>query len=588
MNSRIGKFQSLLENRGTAMSKIKNHDNNFIKDFFIHYMQPAFYNTELTLEETIQEWRIFGQLYEESRLYKPEIKKTNFSLLEHKLDDYYSQNQEHAEHYRYRKYKLKSLMTSSSDYEYDDIRFVYNQPFKMPDIEIFKKAEAIGRYFSLASLSSTYTDFQTDAPDIDPDQQMNNLLSKFYNLLSTMSEQYAQNNDIGFNFLHCQFIGTSHSMVDSVDNSAAHYHHSTRSITLYNIDQKNDLLETFLHEYTHFIDKQHYSISQQINLQNESNSSISEHSGKIEDIFNLRFSPYPGRFRNNELYQIKDKDYYCVHEEFIQDYNNIIYFNLTGNQYNALKSYNEMQAVDYQILFEPVSNLIANQLIVNTDTRQFIEKNKDYLSDFISSIRYILEADKVEACLNLEDDTFSEIISLDQHMKHTFNEENLSSETDKVKVLQNIFISIVEQDRKISDEFELQDVDSQAPCVKRIYDYYSTIGLYIPANTHLSNMLFFNQFIDMPQAGLNYFSLPGEMLAYALTYNLEEKPDYIKKENAKFYQKYIDFLAKNIPHEIKSFDSRIMENFDILKNQKIIHESTQFINEKKQVISQKR
>lgn len=562
-NGQVGDF---LKEYSPGMSKIKNQDNSFIKDFFLHYMQPFFYNSKLTLEETIEEWRIFGQLYEKVRLSEKEIKQTNFSLLENEIDSYYSQNEKNKEYYRHRKHNLKISAQLSKSYESPTPDIFYNKPFQMPDIEIFKKAEAIGRCFSLASLSATYTGFQNEIYNTEDAQnkRIDDVLSKFYNLLSTLSEEYIKTNNIAFDFLHLNLVEDSHSNYSTINNTAAYYQNSLQSITIYDITKKENILEVFLHEYTHFIDMTHYNVYQR-NKPHENDIQSGSNFREVNKMFNLDFHHFKGRFRENELYQIKDNDYSNNNNEFIKDYNNIIHFNITGKKYDMVKSINDMQKIDYEILFKPVEELIKNKLITNTTPRDFIEKNKNYLSDFISSIIYIQHVNKIEECLDLKDDTFSRIIELDKYMKHSFNEENIAPENSKINVLHNLFINIVNNEREIANELEKQGSDEETLCIQRIYNYYSTLGLYIPSETHLDNMFFIENFTRLTEHGLSYFLLPGEMLAYSMTHDLEKKPDYIKKENVKFYNKYVSFLANNIPHQIKEYDENIIKELNVLK-----------------------
>lgn len=560
------------------------HRDPFILDFFLSYIQPPFYHRDMTLKETLKEWEAFGKIYEDT-LLKWHKTVFTFAEMEKKLDAYYEANPK----FSYLYFQRKSELNLKN--QYNIIRGNVNEnkllKFQMPDLDNFKIAKGIGDYFCLKSIATTYTGYNNFVAE-QQNEGLKNRLVQLYSAILEFSEQCTNHRNIGFNKLNINLredINTDTNLVlpGAEFSTNFSYTNKNHSIEINHCQNWNSYFtDLFAHEYTHFLENEYYQVFKNQQVESNKDEIFNDNFFKINETLNLlsagnfNFSSYKGTYYNNKLYRIHNSDFNETHSDFITDYEDIIYLNITGKKLNREQMQTTVFKQDIELLKEPILQLISQKIIINTTAEKFIEQNINYLSDFISSLSYAIY--DIDNLMTNKDDCFTKFISIDKYMKHSLNLNHINTDIGKEKMLHQLFIVMVNNDRAVCvlpDEANMLD---SPPLSKRVFNSYPNIGLYIPRNDFLPEIDFLANNIQNHETGLTYFSLPGEMLAYSMTGNYALKPEHVKTENAKFYQKYRTYICDNVPHKITKFDHNIIEKLNILRDKKSIEEKTHNIH----------
>lgn len=498
--------------------RILDPNNIYTLNCFLTEIQPPFYDINLEFETTIYEWTVFAKAYEYVRL---SILTEDYSLscLEEYFDRYYKMQHEF---YRQRYIERKNaLMLQSDDKEYKSLKTINKpfmlEPFIIPDTKYFLQARAICQHFCIASFCCTYTEYDYEQKKT----KLPRIYTSLFNILDSFSNEYNTNNCIGFNWLNIKIFDSSNIPLCGT------YFHYLKSICFYNFFKfKQELYSTFIHEYIHLIDEQHFSIFAK--KKTFSKSSM--------DLFSFSEIPSPyydgSIYSNNELYQIKNHLYHSTHSEFIKDCKEITYLNLVGKKLNSKKNLKIRKKIDFSLLNGPVSELIKEGIIVNTTTKKFINNHFDYLSDFISSLRYMLDLSITKECYVFEKGVFSQFLAYDVLMKHSLSLDNIKSEITKEKFLHILLMKIVHENARNTKELKKGE---STILNKRLYHYLSAIDLYILSGKYLDYMKEFYLLTCRKKKGLRYYSLPGEILAYSLSTKMSTKSKSIMKHNVRFF-----------------------------------------------------
>jgi len=517
--------------------RILDPNNIYILDCFLTEIQPPFYDINLKLQTTISEWTVFEKAYEYVRL---SILTEDYSLscLEEYFDRYYKMQ---PEFYRKRYIARKNaLILQSNDKKYKVLKKSSKpfslEPFIIPDTKYFLQARAICQHFCIASFCSTYTQYDYEQKKT----KLPRIYTNLFNILNSFSYEYNTNNCIGFNWLNIKIFDSNNVPLLGT------YFHYLKSICFYNFFEfEQEIYSTFVHEYSHLIDEQHFSIFAKKKMFNE--SSI--------DLFSFSEIPSPyyddSIYSNNELYQIKNHLYHSTHSEFIKDRNEITYLNLVGKKLHLGKNLKTRKKIDFSLLYGPVSELIKEGIIIDTTIKKFITNHFDYLSDFISSFRYMLDLSIMKECYVFEKGVFSQFLAYDVLMKHSLSLDNIKPEITKENFLHMLLLKIVHENARNTKELKKGE---STILNSRLYHYISTIDLYILPGKYLDYMKEIYFLTCRKKEGLRFYSLPGEMLAYSLSTQMYKKSKRIIKHNAEFFNKYISYIYQHSFIKNKSID----------------------------------
>lgn len=162
-------------------------------------------------------------------------------------------------------------------------------------------------------------------------------------------------------------------------------------------------------------------------------------------------------------------------------------------------------------------------------------------------------------------------------MKYQLDLTYINPEITQEKALHSLFIAMIELDRKIGERLDAEGNDAATPMCERIHDYYPTVDLFIPKGDFREETISIIQRGYSRNLDLKYVTLPGELLAYSMTENYDQKPQYIKEANKKFYNKYINYIAEKMPYEVRNFDQNIINNLNILIEKKLLTDNVQTI-----------
>lgn len=559
---------------------IINQKNSFVSEFFLSYMQPFFYHKELTIEETMSEWQSFGNIYQTIKSLSHNNVISSLKM-EKELDEYYRGHPKLSKLYFDRKIELN--IREQQIFGDKNLRNnVVLKDFQMPDREFFETAKAICEYASLNSLRMTYTGYNCFSEE-GQKEGIKERLTEFYSMIrESISHALVQNN-VGLGVLNINIIDSEHS--DSIEQKkrAGNFIPSLKTIEI-NIDKRKiEYRDIFLHEYTHFLEAKYCSIF-------ESDMKKSDHESLLYKNFNhydvnatlnklthydFFFSSFNDTSRNNKLYQIFNTVFYEQHADFIKDYEASIYLNITGKNLNRPEMKQELLSINYKILFEPVSILIEKGIIQNTTADNFIKTNEDFLNDFISSLRYHIF--NIDNLLNNHDNCFTKFISLQKYMKYKLESTHINPKITEEKSLHSLFIAMIEMDRKIGKQLDAEGSNASTPLYERVHNYYPTVDFFIPIEDFREEALYILVEGRKRNLDVNYFTLPGELLAYSMTNDYDKKPEYIKEANKKFYNKYINYIAEKMPFEVHNFDQNIINNLNILAEKQLLTDNVQAI-----------
>lgn len=568
----------------SSLPFIISPNDSFVTDFFFSILQPPFYHQSMTIEESIEEWRVFGAIYEKiKKLSSPE--SFDFCQMEKELDRYYLDNPKFIDLYEQRKKELNTRNQHNQTEKTVKTPQLLKE-FHMPDYESFEIAKAIGSYFSFLSINATYTGYNRFSQE-EQRKNIKECLINFYFEMSQSVEHVLKKTNIGMNKLGIRLTDSQHSEIESHRKKEGNFIYSLNVIEINNVQNKNSYMTTFLHEYTHFIDFMYYDIFENNECITNGSSHIftNMHYFDVNEKLNFGFvfSSGNGFYRNNKLYQVFNPAFHEKHADFINDYEESIYLNLTGKKLNRLKMHEKILQLDFDCLFKPVSKLINDGIIINTTAANFITQNKLYLSDFISSLVY--KTEEINELLENKNDSFMQFISLDKYMKHKLSIENINTEISKDKFMHKLFIEMIMNDREIAQQLDDTNSDDYTPLVDRVYHIYPTVNLHIPDIEILDipfNLIYnirkINKFLD-------YLHLPGELLAFFMTNKYDSKPEYIKEANSQFYQKYMQYISDHTFYEANTFDNNIIQKLNILKDKKAIEEKVDDIKSTKVINS---
>lgn len=567
-------------------SFIIDHESPFVSQSFLSYMQPFFYHKELTIEETISEWQNFGDIYQNVKSLSED--NVVFTVeMEKELDNYYKDHPKLSQLYFDKKVEL-NIRNQQTGAEQPKEPLILKD-FQMPDREFFEKAKAICEYTSLNSLRMTYAGYN-NFPEKEQTNGIEKTLVEFYSFLRKSITEALVKNDIGLGVLNINIIDSPHFNLKTQTPRGGSFISSLNSIEINHINEyKMMSADIFLHEYTHFLEERYYSVFQSDMIKSGKESLLYKNIDyyRINDTLNeltdydFFFSSFNGTGKNNKLYQIFNATFFEQHADFIRDYDESIYLNITGQNLNRTEMRQDLLSRNYKSLFEPVSKLIENDMLQNTTADNFINQNEDFLNDFISSLRYHIF--NIDDLLNNHDNYFTKFISLHKYMKYKLDPTYINPEINEEKFLHSLFIAMIEVDRQIGEKLDAEGSSASTPLYERVHDYYPTVDLFIPEENFRKEALYILVEGHRRKLDVNYFTLPCELLAYSMTNDYDKKPQYIKEANQKFYNKYINYIAEKLPFEIRSFDKDIINNLNILSEKQLLTDNVQTIQPAKVV-----